>query len=80
MSELLTTDEAAVYLRLSERKLYDLVANGEVPCTKVTGRWLFPRAALDRWVLSGMIAPPGATHAEPPPIVGGSHAASTCTE
>ena len=73
MSELLTTDEAAVYLRLSERKLYELVANGEIPCTKVTGRWLFPRAALDRWVLSGMIAPPGATHAEPPPIVGGSH-------
>jgi excisionase family DNA binding protein len=73
MPELLTTDEAAVYLRLSERKLYDLVANGEIPCTKVTGRWLFPHAALDRWLLSGMIAPAGATRAEPPPIVGGSH-------
>jgi len=73
MPELLTTDEAAVYLRLSERKLYDLVANGEIPCTKVTGRWLFPRAALDRWVQSSMIAPAGATRAEPPPIVGGSH-------
>ena len=59
MSELLTTDEAAVYLRLSERKLYELVANGEIPCTKVTGRWLFPRAALDRWVMSGLIAPTG---------------------
>ncbi len=33
MSDLLTTDEAADYLRLSERKLYELVANGEVPCT-----------------------------------------------
>ena len=73
MSELLTTDEAAVYLRLSERKLYELVANGEIPCTKVTGRWLFPRAALDRWVLSGLIAPPGTAHAEAPPIIGGSH-------
>jgi excisionase family DNA binding protein len=71
MSELLTTDEAAIYLRLSERKLYELVANREIPCTKVTGRWLFPRAALDRWVLSGMIAPPDAT--QPPPTVGGSH-------
>ena len=49
MPDLLTTDEAATYLRLSERKLYDLVANGAVPCTKVTGRWLFPKAALDRW-------------------------------
>jgi len=37
MQDLLTTDEAATYLRLSERKLYELVANGAVPCTKVTG-------------------------------------------
>ena len=56
MQDLLTTDEAAIYLRLSERKLYELVANGAVPCTKVTGRWLFPRAALDRWVMAGLIA------------------------
>jgi len=57
MPELLTTDEAASYLRLSERKLYELVASGDVPCTMVTGRWLFPRAALDRWVMAGLIAP-----------------------
>src|SRR5262245_25349793 len=31
MQDLLTTDEAATYLRLSERKLYELVANGAVP-------------------------------------------------
>jgi putative molybdopterin biosynthesis protein len=73
MSELLTTDEAAAYLRLSERKLYELVANQAVPCTKVTGRWLFPRAALDRWVMAGLIASPGLARAAPPPIVGGSH-------
>ena len=57
MPELLTTDEAAEYLRLSERKLYELVAERAVPCSKVTGRWLFPRAALDRWVSAGLIAP-----------------------
>jgi len=71
--ELLTTDEAAAYLRLSERKLYELVAAGAVPCTKVTGRWLFPRAALDRWVLAGLIAPATLARAAAPPIVGGSH-------
>ncbi len=60
MPDLLTTDEAATYLRLSERKLYELVAKGAVPCTKVTGRWLFPRAALDRWVTAGLITPCGA--------------------
>ena len=73
MQELLTTDEAAHYLRLSERKLYELVANRAVPCSKVTGRWLFPRGALDRWVAAGLIAPAGMTQAVAPPIVGGSH-------
>src|SRR3954454_20021475 len=73
MPDLLTTEEAAVYLRLSERKLYELVANGAVPCTKVTGRWLFPRAALDRWVMAGLIAPAALARVAAPPIVGGSH-------
>src|SRR6187401_2209341 len=72
MPDLLTTDEAAVYLRLSERKLYELVANGAVPCTKVTGKWLFPRAALDRWLMAGLVLP-ALAQAPAPPIVGGSH-------
>ena len=72
MPDLLTTDEAAAYLRLSERKLYELVANGAVPCTKVTGKWLFPRAALDRWLVAGLVLP-ALAQAPAPPIVGGSH-------
>jgi putative molybdopterin biosynthesis protein len=70
--EWLTTEEAAAYLRLSERKLYELVAKGGVPCTKVTGKWLFPKAALNHWLTASMIAP-GALHAPAPPIIGGSH-------
>lgn len=73
MAELLTTDEAATYLRLSERKLYELVANGAVPCTKVTGKWLFPKAALDRWLSAGYAGPAAFAHAPAPAIVGGSH-------
>ena len=73
MRELLTTDEAADYLRLSERKLYELVADRAVPCSKVTGRWLFSRTALDRWVSAGLIAPAGLAQVPAPPIVGGSH-------
>ena len=72
MHDLLTTDEAAAYLRLSERKLYELVANGAVPCTKVTGKWLFPKAALDRWLAAGLLMP-AARSAPAPPIIGGSH-------
>ncbi|WP_298876496.1 helix-turn-helix transcriptional regulator [uncultured Bradyrhizobium sp.] len=70
--EFLTTSEAADYLRLGERKLYELVTNGAIPCTKVTGKWLFPRHELDLWVLSGMARPAGMLTAEPPPVVGGS--------
>ena len=43
-----------------------------VPCTKVTGRWLFPKVALDRWLAAGLITP-ALAHAPAPPIVGGSH-------
>ena len=71
--DLLTTSEAAAYLRIKERKLYELVAEQAIPCTKVTGKWLFPRADLDRWLLAGMARPLGVVPAEPPPIIGGSH-------
>lgn len=70
--ELLTTSEAADYLRLGERKLYELVAEERIPCSKVTGKWLFPRHELDRWVMSGLARPAGMSTPEPPPIVGGS--------
>jgi excisionase family DNA binding protein len=70
--EFLTTSEAADYLRLGERKLYELVTTGAIPCTKVTGKWLFPRHELDLWVLSGLARPAGMLAAEPPPVVGGS--------
>lgn len=70
--ELLTTSQAADYLRIGERKLYELVAENRIPCSKVTGKWLFPRHELDRWVLSGLARPTGMIPHEPPPIVGGS--------
>ena len=70
--EFLTTSEAADYLRLGERKLYELVTAGAIPCSKVTGKWLFPRHELDLWVLSGLAHPEGMIAADVPPIVGGS--------
>jgi excisionase family DNA binding protein len=72
MPDLLTTEEAARYLRLSERKLYELVAAAALPCSKVTGRWLFPKAALDRWVSAGLLAAAPLTNPAPA-IIGGSH-------
>src|SRR5687768_15930876 len=70
--ELLNSAEAAAYLRLKERKLYELVAERAVPCTKVTGRWLFPKAELDRWLAAGLNGS-ALTSPNAPPIIGGSH-------
>jgi excisionase family DNA binding protein len=73
VDDYLNTAETARYLRLGERKLYELVAQGRIPGTKATGKWLFPRAALDRWLAAGMILPDGMAPAPAPPIAAGSH-------
>jgi excisionase family DNA binding protein len=71
--QLFTTAEAAQYLRLKERKIYEMVADGTVPCTKVTGRWLFPKAELDHWLASSVTRPVGMSRPQPAPIIAGSH-------
>ena len=43
----LTTREVADLLRLKERKVYDLVAEGDIPCVRVTGKLLFPRDLIE---------------------------------
>src|SRR5262249_26213827 len=70
---LFTTTEAAEYLRLKERKVYKLIAEGEIPCTKVTGKVPFPQSELDHWLATNLTRPGGVKPADPMPIVGGSH-------
>ena len=67
----LTTREVAAYLRLKERKIYDLVARGQIPCVRITGKWLFARPQIDAWLLEhGEGQRPRAT---PPDVIAGSH-------
>jgi len=47
----LDTREAAAFLHLNEKKLYELAKNGELPAARVGGKWLFPRALLEEWLL-----------------------------
>jgi putative molybdopterin biosynthesis protein len=49
-SEFLTTQQLAELLHIKERKVYDLVAAGEVPCSRLTGKLLFPRRQIEEWV------------------------------
>ncbi len=51
-TQFLTTKELADLLRIKERKVYDLVASGEVPCTRATGKLLFPRQGIQEWIAS----------------------------
>lgn len=47
----LTAREAAAFLHLSEKKLYELANSREIPAARVGGKWLFPRALLEEWLL-----------------------------
>lgn len=74
--EYLTVRELAELLRLKERKIYDLASSGAVPCSKATGKLLFPAAEIRAWIdnaKSGGIAGSSAASATRPPIVLGSH-------
>lgn len=53
----LTTKELATLLRVKERRVYDLAAAGEVPCSRVTGKLLFPRRAVDAWLAASLDGP-----------------------
>lgn len=71
MTEYLTTKELAELLRIKERKVYDLAASGAVPCTRATGKLLFPRRAVDEWLASNESSP--ATTPARPLVIVGSH-------
>jgi len=56
----LSVKQVAIYLQLNEKKIYELANNGTIPATKVTGKWMFPRELINRWMLdsshSGLLA------------------------
>ena len=47
MAEFLTTKEVAALLRIKERTVYDLVKEGSIPASRVTGKLLFPRELVE---------------------------------
>ena len=69
---MMDTREVAAYLRLKERRVYDLVRSNTLPHIRATGKLLFPKAQIDAWLAAKGSAPaPAATVA--PPIIAGSH-------
>jgi excisionase family DNA binding protein len=73
---MMDTREVAAYLRLRERRIYDLVRKNAIPHVRATGKLLFPRQQIDAWLasrsgtahVSNAPAPRGA-----PSVIAGSH-------
>lgn len=80
MPEMMNTREVADYLRIKERTVYDLVKHRRIPCTRIAGKWLFPKALIDSWLLDSVETINGASAGQarapgrpPPPTLAGSH-------
>ncbi|KPZ70450.1 MULTISPECIES: helix-turn-helix transcriptional regulator [Shewanella] len=56
----MSTKQVAEYLDLNEKKVYSMANQRILPATKVTGKWLFPKVLIDRWLMdschSGMLS------------------------
>ena len=59
MSEtFLNTREVAEYLQINDKQVYRLIQDGGIPCTRVTGKWLFPKSLVEDWVCQNARAQP----------------------
>lgn len=47
---ILTIEEVAKYLRVSERTVYDWAQRGEIPSGKIGTVWRFKKAEIEKWV------------------------------
>lgn len=46
----LTVPELAQLLHVNEKKIYKLAGEGDIPGTKITGKWIFPRHLIEDWI------------------------------
>jgi excisionase family DNA binding protein len=72
-NEYLTTRELAQLLRIKERKVYDLAASGQIPCSRAMGKLLFPRQAVEAWLARESSGAAPAASPRPPGVLLGSH-------
>ena len=49
--------EVAEHLKVKDRTIYRLVANGEMPRFKVGGSWRFRKSEIDQWTAANGVGP-----------------------
>ena len=55
--DILTIEEVAKYLRVSDRTVYDWAQKGEIPAGKIGTVWRFKKSELERWVNERLSSP-----------------------
>lgn len=50
-TDVMTIRELAAYLKMAEKTLYRLAAEGAVPGFKVGGSWRFRKSEIDKWII-----------------------------
>ena len=48
--DILTIEEVARYLRVSDRTVYDWAQKGEIPAGKIGTVWRFKKSEIEKWV------------------------------
>ena len=62
--EIMTIEEVAEYLRVSERTVYDWAQKGQLPGGKLGTTWRFKRSEIENWV-NRQLGSPGSVSASP---------------
>jgi len=52
--DILTVEEVARYLKVTERHVYKLLSDRKIPAFKVGGAWRFKREQLEQWIEEGV--------------------------
>lgn len=66
MENLMSTKEIAAFLNVNEKMVYTLVAEKNLPATKITGKWLFPKHLVEQWIEANTSNFPEAVQKLPP--------------
>ena len=74
---LLNTREVAEFLDINEKMVYSLISEKGLLATKITGKWLFPKQLVEKWLENQTINYPESTEGVKPDgrvlIIGGSN-------
>lgn len=71
IKEVMTLEEVADYLQVSEKSVLRMAQSGKIPAAKVASQWRFMRSVIDDWLMAQMEIPSvrsAPTRRELPPL------------